>query len=65
MGNVRVKLSRLLGARAGYAAGCATASCGVGVLWGLGVALIVAGVAAAASCLLLVDVDNGTEQRRG
>lgn len=58
MGDVRVRRPRLAGARLGYAAGCASAACGVGLLWGLGVALIVAGVVAAASCLVLVDVDG-------
>jgi len=45
----------------GYTAGCATASAGVGLSFGVGWALTVAGVLAAASCLLLVDVDTKEE----
>lgn len=49
--------SALTWSRLGYTGGCAAASSGVGVQFGLGWALMVAGVWTAASFLLLVDVD--------
>ena len=55
------KVSALAWSRMGYTAGCATASAGVGLSFGVGWALTVAGVLAAASCLLLVDVDTKEE----
>jgi hypothetical protein len=61
MGHLHLKglrwMSALVWSRLGYAAGCATASSGVGLTFGLGWALTVAGVLAAVSCLLLVDVE--------
>ncbi len=50
--------SRGARARAGYAAGVAMTSWGVGVNWGFGWALMVAGMVAAVSFLLLYDVDG-------
>lgn len=59
MGDVRIRrLSRLLRARLGYAAGCAVAVAGVVVEFGIGVGLMVGGVLTAASFLVLVDVDE-------
>jgi hypothetical protein len=61
---LRTAVGRLAGtsplawSRWGYTGGCAVASSGVGVQFGLGWALMVAGVWAAASFLLLVDVDG-------
>ncbi len=50
--------SRVARARAGYASGVAVAAWGVGVNWGFGWALIVAGMTAATSFLLLYPVDE-------
>lgn len=62
MGDVRVKrarrLSGLVVSRLGYAAGCLAAAVGVGMEAGTGWGLVVGGAATAASCLLLVDVDE-------
>lgn len=61
MGDVRMKrgwrLTALAWSRLGYTAGCAAASAGVGLEFGIGWGLTVGGVIGAASCLLLVDVD--------
>jgi uncharacterized membrane protein YphA (DoxX/SURF4 family) len=51
-----IRLSRLARARLGYAAGLITAAVGAGLEWGTGVGLLVGGVTAAASFLLLADV---------
>ncbi|MFB7421595.1 hypothetical protein ACFC1L_44420 [Streptomyces sp. NPDC056210] len=69
MGDLRVKrvlrrVPALLWARLGYAAGCTTAAAGVALEFGPGWGLMVGGATAAASCLLLVDVDSeGGEAR--
>lgn len=57
--------SALAWSRLGYTGGCATAAGGVGVQFGLGWALMTAGVLAAASFLLLVDVDTKGDDRNG
>lgn len=68
MGDLRVKdrpvrrLSKLALSRIGYAAGCLAASVGLGLNFGPGWGLTVGGVACAASCLLLVDVDDGPQR---
>lgn len=55
----RVKrTTRVARARAGYAAGMATSAWGVGVLFGLGWALLVGGLAASWSFLHLYPVDE-------
>jgi len=51
------RLSRVTRARAGYGSGLLSAAWGVGVVFGFGWALIVAGVAVSGSFLLLYDVD--------
>lgn len=53
-----IRLSRLARARLGYATGLASTAVGAGVEWGVGVGLLVGGVACAASFLLLADVDE-------
>lgn len=53
MGNARV--SRLAAIRIGYVIGCSSAVAGVFLLFGLAVALIVAGVIAAGTAVLLAD----------
>lgn len=62
MGDVRVKrvrqLTSLAWSRLGYTVGCLTASVGVGIEFGTGWGLTVGGAIGAASCLLLVDVDQ-------
>ncbi|WP_172384793.1 hypothetical protein [Streptomyces sp. MNP-20] len=62
MGGVRMKqlrrLTALAWSRIGYTAGCAAAAAGVGVEFGPGWGLTVGGALCAASCLLLVDVDD-------
>ena len=50
--------SRIVRARAGYAAGVAVASWGMGVQFGLGWALMAGGVACSVSFLLLYPVDD-------
>lgn len=71
MGDLRVRdrpawrLSRLALSRLGYAAGCLTASVGLGLNFGPGWGLTVGGVACAASFLLLVDVDDGQDEPTG
>ncbi|WP_166427500.1 hypothetical protein [Nonomuraea mesophila] len=52
-------MSKLARARLGYAAGCVLASVGAGVQFGVGIGLLVVGVATAASFLFLADVDDG------
>lgn len=54
-------VSALAWSRIGYTGGCMTAASGVGVRFGLGWALMTAGVLAAASFLLLVDVGATAE----
>lgn len=56
-----IRLSRLARARLGYSAGLVTAAVGAGLEWGLGLGLLLGGVACAASFLLLADV--GEERR--
>ncbi|MFM9681109.1 hypothetical protein [Streptomyces brasiliscabiei] len=62
MGGVRVKRMRrvtaLAWSRIGYTVGCLTASAGVGWEFGPGWGLTVGGALGAASCLLLVDVEE-------
>lgn len=58
MGDLRVSTSAVWGARAGFAVGCLIAVVGVYLLFGLPVALVVAGVVVAVSSLVLVDVDE-------
>lgn len=61
VGVARVRgVSRLARARLGYAAGCAAAFAGVGLQFGLGVALIAGGVVTAASFLLLAETEPET-----
>jgi hypothetical protein len=55
--------SGLARSRSGYAAGCAATSSGVGLNFGLGWALTLAGVLTAVSCLLLVDVEEKGDSR--
>lgn len=55
MGDVRI--SPVARAHAGFTVGCLLAVLGVGLLAGLGWALIAAGVLLAAASLVLVDVD--------
>lgn len=55
------RVSRIVRARLGYAAGVAIAATGVGYIFGLGWMLISAGVATAASFLVLYDVDGSSE----
>ena len=52
------RTTRLARARAGYAAGMATSTWGVGVLFGLGWALLAGGLAASWSFLHLYPVDE-------
>ena len=52
------RTTRLTHARAGYAAGMATSTWGVGVLFGLGWALLAGGLAASWSFLHLYPVDE-------
>lgn len=54
----RLRLTRRRRALAGYALGCGLLVAGVWVILGLGFALIVAGIIAAASSLVLADVDE-------
>lgn len=56
----RLRLTRRRRALLGYVAGCLLIVAGVWVAQGLAGALIVAGVIAAASFLLLTDVEEGT-----
>jgi len=56
----RLRLTRRRRALLGYVAGCALIVAGVWMAQGPAVALIVAGVIAAASFLLLTDVEEGT-----
>lgn len=67
MGGVRVKRTRRLTAlawsRLGYTVGCLTASVGVGWEFGPGWGLTVGGALGAASCLLLVDVEEKAEEK--
>lgn len=59
------QVTALAWSRIGYAASCLTASAGVGVEFGPGWGLTVAGVAGAASFLLLIDVsEHGKEATR-
>lgn len=51
--------SRAVRSAVGYTAGCVTAVVGVWLLAGLAIALMTGGVVAAASSLLLIDVDEG------
>ncbi|MEH0423130.1 hypothetical protein [Streptomyces sp. B21-083] len=57
LGRVR-KVTALSWSRLGYAGGCLTTAAGVAVEFGTGWALMAGGVVAAASFLLLVDVDK-------
>ncbi|MDX2681096.1 hypothetical protein [Streptomyces soliscabiei] len=62
MGLLRVtRWSRLARARAGYWVGCTGFSVGAGVQFGAGLGLMAGGALAAASFLLLVDVDEEGE----
>jgi hypothetical protein len=51
-------LTALAMSRIGYAAGCLTTATGVGIEFGIGWGLTVGGAIGAASCLLLVDVEE-------
>jgi hypothetical protein len=57
-----IRLSRLARARLGYAAGLIAAAVGAGLEWGLGLGLLLGGVACAASFLLLSDVDDRVQR---
>lgn len=57
-----IRLSRLARARLGYASGLITAAVGAGLEWGAGIGLLLGGVTAAASFLLLSDVDERTQR---
>lgn len=50
--------SRLVVSRTGFAIGCLLVVVGVFLLFGLGWALVASGVLLAASCLVLVDIDE-------
>lgn len=52
------QVSRLVRARVGYGAGMATSAWGVGVIWGVGPALVYGGLVAAWSFLHLYPVDD-------
>lgn len=54
-----VAADRLVVASAGVVTGCGLTAVGVCVEFGVGVALIVAGVLLAACCLLLIDTGEG------
>lgn len=57
LGRVR-KVTPLSWSRLGYTGGCLTTAAGAGIEFGTGWALMAGGVVAAASFLLLVDVDK-------
>lgn len=59
------QVTALTWSRLGYSAGCAAAAVGFGLEVGLGWGLFVGGVAGAASCLLLVDVDGRPPAKGG
>ena len=59
------KLTALTWSRLGYSAGCAAAAAGIGLEAGLGWGLVTGGVIAAASFLLLVDVDGQRPAKGG
>lgn len=61
LGRVR-KVTALSWSRLGYAGGCLTAASGVGTEFGTGWALMAGGVVAAASFLLLVDVERPNDK---
>lgn len=66
MGGVRVRrLTALVWARVGYAAGVVVAAVGIGVEAGPGWGMAVGGAVGAASCLLLVDVDDRRPRKGG
>ncbi len=52
------RTSRVARARAGYAGGVLSSVWGVGVLWGVGWSLLLGGVAASVSFLVLYPVDE-------
>ena len=59
------QMTALAWSRLGYTAGCVMAAVGVGVEFGCGWGLTVGGAVGAASCLLLVDVDEKGPPRGG
>lgn len=69
MGGVRMKrmrrVSALVWSRLGYTTSCLAAAIGVGLEVGLGWGLVAGGAIGAASCLLLVDVDEKGPPRGG
>jgi hypothetical protein len=56
-------MSKLVRARLGFTIGVLAVAVGVGYIFGLGAALIVAGAVAAVSFLVLVDVDDVKKEK--